>query len=78
MVDGGEKGKWGGFRKLSEKWGKKVQKLGILFQIDVSRYFMHLCVHCRELICLLSYYAKYSESVGHKNILQMGGIPEKG
>ena len=70
----------GDFRKFYEKWGKKVQKLGILFQIDdkMCLYFMHLCVRCRELSCLLSYYAKYSESVGHKNILQMGGIPEKG
>ena len=77
---GGER-QMGGFRKFNEKWGKKVQNLGIIFQIpryETCLYFMHLCVHCRELLFLLGYYAKYYESVGHKNILQMGGIPERG
>ena len=54
-----------------------MQKLGIIIQIDdkMSLYFMHLFV---ELLLLLSYYAKYSESVGCKNILQMGESRKKG
>ena len=67
------------FKKFYEKWGKKVQKLGIIFQIDdkMCLYFTHLCVHGRELLFLLSYYSKYSESVDRKFILQMGDFLRK-
>ena len=48
----------GDFRKFYKKWGKKVQKLGIIFQIDDEKclYFMH-CVLTAELLFLLTYYA---------------------
>ena len=45
---------------------------------NMCLYFMHSCVYCRELLLFLfGHYAKYGESVGHKNILQMGGNPGK-
>ena len=41
---GGER-QMGGFRKFNEKWGKKVQNLGIIFQIDMKRvYISCICV----------------------------------
>ena len=44
MVNGRERQK-GGFRKFNEKLGKKVQNLGIIFQIDMKPvYFSCICV----------------------------------
>ena len=36
---GGER-QMGGFRKFNEKWGKKVQNLGKIFQIDIKRVYI--------------------------------------